>query len=279
MMKGQFGEQERREKIAYLLEKSSYDYEDLLLIVSILRGEGGCPWDMEQDHKSLRKDFIEETYEVIEAIDTENGELLREELGDVLLQVVFHADIEREAGTFDMSDVSNDICAKLIHRHPHVFGEVNVKDSAEVLQNWDKIKGEEKQRITLTDKLRSIPPMLPALMRAQKVGKKASFFDFENKELVFDKLYEEIEELREAADSKSAEDVKEEMGDLLLTVTSLARKLGVDSEEALFCATNKFIDRFEKVENAVISDGKRVEELTMTELDEVWDRVKHSDRE
>jgi len=231
---------------------------------------------MEQDHKSLRKDFIEETYEVIEAIDTESVKLLREELGDVLLQVVFHADIEREAGTFDMSDVSNDICAKLIHRHPHVFGEVSVKDSAEVLDNWDKIKGEEKQRNTLTDKLRSIPPMLPALMRAQKVGKKASFFDFETADLVFDKLYEEIEELREAAQNKSLEDVKEEMGDLLLTVTSLARKLGVDSEEALFGATNKFIDRFEKVENAVLSNGDRVENMTMEQLDAIWDKVKHS---
>ena len=247
-----------------------------MLIVKILRGEGGCPWDMEQDHKSLRKDFIEETYEVIEAIDTESTPLLREELGDVLLQVVFHADIEREAGTFNMGDVANDVCAKLIHRHPHVFGEVSVKDSAEVLQNWDKIKGVEKQRNTLTDKLRSIPPMLPALMRAQKVGKKASFFDFENTDLVFDKLYEEIEELREAAQSKTADDVKEEMGDLLLTVTSLARKLGVDSEEALYGATNKFIDRFEKVENAVLSEGKQVENMTMEELDAVWDKVKHS---
>ena len=258
------------------MQKDSYSYEDLLLIVQLLRGEGGCPWDMEQDHKSLRKGFIEETYEVIEAIDTENTALMREELGDVLLQIVFHADIEREAGTFDMSHVANDVCSKLIHRHPHVFGDVNVKNSAEVLENWDKIKGEEKQRVTLTDKLRSIPPMRPALMRAQKVGKKASFFDFESTDLVFDKLYEEIEELREAAESKSAEDVKEEMGDLLLTVTSLARKLGVDCEESLFAATNKFIDRFEKVENVVLSEGKQVENMTMPELDAVWDKVKHS---
>ncbi len=275
-MNGQLSAQERKEKIEYLLHKEHYTYEDLLTIVKILRGEGGCPWDMEQDHKSLRKDFIEETYEVIEAIDTENNVLLREELGDVLLQVVFHADIEREAGVFDMSDVSNDICAKLIHRHPHVFGEVSVKDSREVLQNWDKIKGEEKQRNTLTDKLRSIPPMLPALMRAQKVGKKADFFDFETTDLVFDKLYEEIEELRDAAQNKTQEDIKEEMGDLLLTVTSLARKLGVDSEEALFGATNKFIDRFEKVENVVLKEGKSVQNMTMKELDGIWDNIKHS---
>ena len=173
-MKNCFSPEERKEKIEYLLGKESYDFDDLVLIVTLLRSEGGCPWDMEQTHKSLRKGFIEETYEVIEAIDTENPTLLREELGDVLLQIVFHADIEREEGRFDMSGVANDICAKLIHRHPHVFGEVKVSDTAEVLSNWEKIKGVEKQRVTHTDKLRSIPPMLPALMRAQKVGKKSA---------------------------------------------------------------------------------------------------------
>ena len=190
-MKNQFTSEERKEKIAYLLGKGEYRFDDLVLIVTLLRSEGGCPWDMEQTHKSLRTGFIEETYEVIEAIDTENPVLLREELGDVLLQVVFHADIEREEGRFDMDGVANDICAKLIHRHPHVFGEVEVKDAAEVLRNWDKIKGVEKQRVTHTDKLRSIPPMLPALMRAQKVGKKAKCFDFANAEEVLAKLDEE----------------------------------------------------------------------------------------
>ena len=268
-------ENERKQKIDYLLQKEKYDFEDLVLVVQLLRGEGGCPWDIEQTHKSIRRDFIEETYEVIEAIDTENPTLLREELGDVMLQVAFHAQIEREEGRFDVYDVTNDICAKLIHRHPHVFGELKLDNSADVLVNWDKIKGVEKQRNTLTDKLRSIPPMLPALMRAQKVGKKASFFDFETTEAVYDKLYEEIAEVKDAAESGDHDAIMEEMGDLLLTVTSLARKLGVDSEQALFNATNKFIDRFEKVENAVIAQGKNVENMTMTELDEVWDSIKH----
>ena len=266
---------ERQEKIARLLSAQKYDFDDLVEIVTVLRSNGGCPWDKEQTHKSLRRDFIEETYEVIEAIDTEDPKLLREELGDVMLQVVFHADIEHEEGRFDINDVANDICVKLIHRHPHVFGELKLDNSADVLENWDKIKGVEKQRNTLTDKLRSIPPMLPALMRAQKVGKKASFFDFETTEAVYDKLYEEISEVKEAAESGDSDAVMEEMGDLLLTVTSLARKLGVDSEQALFNATNKFIDRFEKVENAVLEQGKRVENMTMTELDEVWDSIKH----
>ena len=265
----------KEEKVGYLLAKKNYSFDDLVMVIEVLRGEGGCPWDMEQTHKSMRKDFIEETYEVIEAIDTEDPVLLREELGDVLLQVAFHAQIEREDGRFDVYDVANDICAKLIHRHPHVFGELKLDNSADVLVNWDKIKSEEKHRETLTHKLRAIPPMLPALMRAQKVGKKASFFDFETADAVFDKLYEEIEEVREAMKSGDQEAVNEEIGDLLLTVTSLARKSGTDSELALTNATNKFIDRFEKVENYVLEQGKNVEELTMPELDAVWDNIKH----
>ena len=266
----------RDEKVRYLLEKNTpYTFDDLVTVVELLRSEGGCPWDMEQTHKSIRNDFIEETYEVIEAIDTEDPVLLREELGDVLLQVVFHARIEQEQDVFGMEEVSNDICAKLIHRHPHVFGTLEVENSAEVLKNWEAIKGEEKQRITVTDKLRAIPPMYPALMRAQKVGKKAACFDFGSADEVYKKLDEESAEVKAASAGGDQAAVEEELGDLLLTVTSLARKLGVKSEEALFHATNKFIDRFEKVENAVIEAGKDMETLTMAELDAIWDTIKH----
>ena len=268
--------EQRDTNVRYLLEKTTpYTFDDLVTVVELLRSEGGCPWDMEQTHKSIRNDFIEETYEVIEAIDTEDPVLLREELGDVLLQVVFHARIEQEQDIFGMAEVSNDICAKLIHRHPHVFGTVEVENSAEVLKNWEAIKGEEKQRVTVTDKLRAIPPMYPALMRAQKVGKKAACFDFGSADEVYKKLDEEIAEVKAAAASGDQAAVEEELGDLLLTVTSLARKLGVKSEEALFHATNKFIDRFEKVENAVMEAGKDMETLTMAELDEIWDGIKH----
>ena len=268
--------EQRDANVRYLLEKTApYTFDDLVTVVELLRSEGGCPWDMEQTHKSIRNDFIEETYEVIEAIDTEDPVLLREELGDVLLQVVFHARIEQENDVFGMAEVSNDICAKLIHRHPHVFGTVEVENSAEVLKNWEAIKGEEKQRVTVTDKLRAIPPMYPALMRAQKVGKKAACFDFGSADEVYKKLDEEIAEVKAAAASGDQAAVEEELGDLLLTVTSLARKLGVKSEEALFHATNKFIDRFEKVENAVMEAGKDMETLTMAELDEIWDGIKH----
>ena len=268
--------EQRDANVRSLLEKTTpYTFEDLVTVVELLRSEGGCPWDMEQTHKSIRNDFIEETYEVIEAIDTEDPVLLREELGDVLLQVVFHARIEQEKDVFGMEEVSNDICAKLIHRHPHVFGTVEVENSAEVLKNWEAIKGEEKQRVTVTDKLRAIPPMYPALMRAQKVGKKAACFDFGSADEVYRKLDEEIAEVKAAAASGDQAAVEEELGDLLLTVTSLARKLGVKSEEALYHATNKFIDRFERVENAVLDAGKDMETLTMAELDEIWDGIKH----
>ncbi len=274
-MKTVWTEEERKEKVDYLVAKDRYGFDDLVLVMQVLRSPGGCPWDIEQTHKSIRKDFIEETYEVIEAIDTEDPVLLREELGDVLLQVAFHSDIEREEGRFDLYDVTNDICVKLIHRHPHVFGELKLDNSAEVLKNWDAIKGVEKQRNTATSKLRAIPPMLPALMRAQKVGKKASCFDFGSAEEVLAKLYEEIEEVKAAMACGVQADIDEELGDLLLTVTSLARKIGTDSEEALTRATEKFIDRFEKVENKVLDYGKTMDEMTMRELDAVWDEIKH----
>ena len=262
-------------KIKDMLAKERYSFDDLVTVVEILRSDIGCPWDREQDHKSIRKDFIEETYEVIEAIDTDNPELLREELGDVMLQVVFHARIEEEKESFCIDDVANDICEKLIHRHPHVFGKVIADTSEKVLSNWEKIKSEEKERRTVTDKLRSIPPMLPALMRAEKVGKKAACFDFENKEQVMDKVCEELCELGEAIEENDIAHVEEEMGDLLLTVTSLCRKLGIEPEVALNKATDKFINRFETLENEVIARKKDVNSMTMSELDAVWEEIKH----
>ena len=262
-------------KKAELLEKENYDVYDLVKLVGVLRGEDGCPWDKEQTHKSIRDDFIEETYEVIEAIDTEDHKLLREELGDVMLQVVFHARIEEEKESFDINDVANDICKKLIHRHPHVFGDVVAETSDKVLSNWEKIKSDEKERKTVTDKLRAIPPMLPALMRAQKVGKKAACFDFENAELVMDKVSEELCELSEAIDSKNQSDIEEEMGDLLLTLTSLCRKLNVDAEVALSKATDKFIERFSRLETEVAERGKDINSISMTEADAIWEEIKH----
>ena len=264
-----------QEKIKELLSKEAYRFDDLVSVVEILRSDIGCPWDREQTHKSIRKDLIEETYEVIEAIDTEDPKLMREELGDVLLQVVFHARIEQEEGRCSMDDVANDICVKLIHRHPHVFGDVVAETSEKVLSNWEKIKSEEKERVTVTDKLKAIPPMLPALMRAEKVGKKASCFDFPTTADVIQKVYEELGEVKEAIDEGNVQHVEEEIGDLLLTVTSLCRKIGVEPEVALGKATNKFIDRFETLETAVLERGGDIKSMSMTELDTIWDEIKH----
>ncbi len=264
-----------KESVKYLLSKESYDFDDLCTVMQVLRSEEGCPWDREQTHKSIRNDFIEETYEVIEAIDTDDAVLLREELGDVLLQVVFHSRIEEEKGVFTVNDVANDICVKLIHRHPHIFADVKVKNSEEVLKNWDAIKSVEKSRDTLTSRLRSIPPMLPALMRARKVGKKASMLDFPDTESVFRKLDEEIGELRVASECEKNEAVHEELGDVLLTVASLARKLGVDPEKALNDATNKFINRFERVENAAEARGIDMSKASIEVLDGIYEEIKH----
>ena len=262
------------EKIKMLLEKERYDFQDLIVLLEVLRSEKGCPWDREQDHKSIRKDLIEETYEVIEAIDTENPTLLREELGDLLLQIVFHSQIETEQERFDVHDVANDVCVKLIHRHPHVFGEVRADTSEQVLSNWEVIKSEEKERKTVTDKLRAIPPMLPALMRAEKVGKKAKAFDFPSAKSVMKKIHEEVAELEEAIQAKDRACMEEEVGDLLLTVTSLCRKLGIDSEVALNRATDKFIDRFEAIERVVLSEGLEMENVSSERLNQIWDETK-----
>lgn len=260
----------REEKITELLKKEKYHFDDLVTIVAMLRSEGGCPWDIEQTHKSIRNDFIEETYEVIEAIDTDDPKLLREELGDVMLQVVFHARISEEDKVFTIDDVANDICAKLIHRHPHVFGNVCAETPEEVLKNWDAIKSEEKSRVTVTDKLKSVPPMLPALMRATKVGKKAKCFDFPTAYDVLDKISEELAEVSEAIEEGSNDHISEEIGDLLLSITSLCRKLGVDAEQALSGATDKFISRFEGVENCVLAQNKTMDDFTVEELDRIW---------
>lgn len=264
----------REEKIAALNSAEKYGFEDLVSIMELLRMPGGCPWDAEQTHESIRESLIEETYEVIEAIDNGDRALLREELGDVMLQVVFHARMEEEAGVFDINDVTDEICRKLIHRHPHVFGNVSVDNSEQVLDNWEKIKSEEKKRETVTSKLRSIPKQLPALMRAEKVGKKAKCFDFKNTDAVVLKLEEEKSELLEAINIGDPDRIEEEVGDLLLTVTSLCRKLGVKSENALNRATDKFIERFEKLENQVVKEGLDMENLSMEQKDAIWDKNK-----
>ena len=257
-----------------LLAKKTYNFDDLVTVMKVLRSEEGCMWDREQTHESIRNNFIEETYEVIEAIDTSDTKLLREELGDVLLQIVFHAEMESEKGVFTIDDVANDICAKLIHRHPHIFADVSVSSTADVLANWEAIKSKEKSRTTLTSKLRSIPPMLPALMRAEKVGKKASMLDFPTVDDVLAKLDEEVAELKAAIRSGENSEMTEELGDVLLTLSSLSRKIDVDAERALNDSTTKFIDRFEKVENECEKRGINMKESAISVLDGIYNEIK-----
>lgn len=257
-----------------LLDKKTYNFDDLVTVMKVLRSEEGCMWDREQTHESIRNNFIEETYEVIEAIDTSDTKLLREELGDVLLQIVFHAEMESEKGVFTIDDVANDICVKLIHRHPHIFADVSVSSTADVLANWEAIKSKEKSRTTLTSKLRSIPPMLPALMRAEKVGKKASMLDFPTVEDVLSKLDEEIAELKAAIANGASAEMTEELGDVLLTLSSLSRKLDVDAERALNDSTTKFIDRFERVENECEKRGINMKESDISVLDGIYNEIK-----
>ncbi len=207
-----------------LLREEKHDFESLLQLVETLRSPGGCPWDIEQTHKSIRSDLIEETYEVVEAIDTDDSSLLREELGDLMFQVIFHCDMEREKGTFTVNEVIDDICAKMISRHPHVFASAVADTSAEVLEAWDKNKKEEKQRLTVKDEMNAVPKMLPALMRTQKVAGKAMkngySFDYES----------------EKTDDELLSDI--------FRAAVLLKKRGVNAEEKLTEMVNDFIDNY-----------------------------------
>ena len=256
--------------------KEHYQIQDLLQIMRILRGDDGCPWDREQDHDTIRKNMIEETYEVVEAIDRKDSDMLCEELGDVLLQVVFHARMEEEAGGFNFDDVCDGICQKLILRHPHIFGDVVAKTSEQVLNNWDEIKKKEKGQKTATDTLRSVPAVLPALMRAEKVQHRAAKtgFDYPDPAGAFADLKSEVVELEEALQAQNAAHIQEELGDVLFSVVNVARKLHIDPEEALTRSTEKFMDRFDKVERIATNRGVRMSDSSLDELNALWAQAK-----
>lgn len=253
--------------------KDSYDVNDLVEIVRILRSPGGCPWDAEQTHESIRRDFLEETYEVAEAIDEGSTEHLKEELGDVLLQVALHTRIEEEQGNFNLNDVSDGVCKKLIYRHPHVFGDVSVSGTGEVLTNWDALKRKEKHQATHTDALNSVARSLPALWRAEKVQKKAkkAGFDWPDVSGALDKLSEELTEFKAAVAENT--NVEEELGDLLFSAVNAARFVKVDPETALQKATEKFIARFRRVEE--LAGDRPMEDMDLAELDKLWEQAKH----
>ncbi len=256
--------------------KDKYDFNDLVNIMKILRQPGGCPWDAEQTHKSIRRDFLEETYEAIEAIDTEDSTLLCEELGDVLLQVVFHSQIEQDLGGFTISEVCDGICKKLIIRHPHVFGDVIAETPDKVLENWDAIKMQTKDQSTYAEALDSVSHALPSLIRAHKVQHKARKygFDWDDVSGALSKLSEEVGELTEAVANGDETSCYDELGDVLFSAVNVSRFIGVDPEQSLSSSVDKFIARFAKVEKLANERGIDMKTASLEELDALWEEIK-----
>jgi len=254
--------------------KPTYDVYDLKKLMELLRGPGGCPWDTEQTHKSIRRNLLEEAYEAAEAIDNDDTDNLIEELGDVLMQVVFHADIAKEAERFDLDKIADAACKKLIRRHPHVFGNDKASDSVESLVFWEDIKREEKQHDTVSSAMYSVANSLPALWRAEKIQKKAAEvgFDWFDHKGALDSIHSEIHELENAI--SIGEGIAEELGDLLFSAVNLARFFGIDPEDALGCASEKFMSRFSKVENAALNSGQRLTEMTLEEMEQLYQKAK-----
>ncbi|MDU2241554.1 MAG: nucleoside triphosphate pyrophosphohydrolase [Paenibacillus sp.] len=261
-------------------------FQRLHEIVSILRSPGGCPWDREQTHESIRKNLIEETYEVLETIDDDDPDHMREELGDLLLQIMLHSQMEEETGAFTVYDVIQELNEKLIYRHPHVFGNLSAEDAEAALNNWEAMKAEEKKRKGIEPERQSaisgVPRDLPALMKAYKLQKKAAKagFDWEDIGGVWSKLEEEIRELKEAVAHKQDPDSQElELGDVLFSVVNAARYIGADPEQALTRTIRKFTQRFHYVEERLREQGKTPGESTLAEMDALWDEAKSKERE
>ena len=251
-------------------------FEKLMEVMAKLRGPNGCPWDKEQTHNSITMGFIEELYEFIEAVEDNDIETMKEELGDLCLHIVFQVQIAKENGEFEMAEVLDSIIEKLIRRHPHVFADVKVKDSEEVIVNWDDIKKREKDKQHRKSVVDGIPRHLPALSKAKKVQQKARKvgFDWDKVEDVVLKIEEELDELREAMLEKNQNHIEEELGDLLFSIVNLSRFLDVEPELALHNTVKKFMNRFRAIESALEEKGKTIHEATFEEMDALWDEVK-----
>ena len=279
---------EIREEYRHLTEGAGNDrdaIERLVEIIRVLRVE--CPWDRVQTHESLRQGMLEEAYEVVEAINNKDAENLREELGDVLLQIVFHASLAEEAQNFDLKDVINEECEKMIRRHPHVFLQETRNNSAKsidkVLEKWENIKVKEKQEESYTSRLERVPKALPALTRAYKVQKKAADagFDWDDVSEAFLKVDEERAELMQQYEEnpKLQQRLAEELGDLLFSCVNVARFLGVDPESALNYTVNKFVRRFSYIEKKAVAAGENLEDMSLAEMDKLWEEAKKSEHE
>lgn len=264
----------RRSKIVLdFLCKESYDLRDFVALVSYLRSPNGCPWDQVQTHESIRRNFLEETYEACEAIDAGDLVHMREELGDVLMQVLFHTDIEREAGHFDIDDVADAACKKLVYRHPHVFR----RDEPDA-PDWDTMKQRERAQTTTAEAMDSVARSLPALWRCDKIQAKAAKTGFEWPDVhaALDKVDEETRELRAAVVSGDTEAIGDELGDLLFAAVKVARFAGIDPEQAAHAACEKFIRRFSTMETAAANDGTALEQCTLAQMLTLWQQAKQT---
>lgn len=253
-----------------------YGVYDLVRLVKLLRSPEGCPWDREQTHESILRNFIEEAYEAVEAISEDDPAHMREELGDVLTQIVFHSDIEEDLGRFDLDDVADTVVRKLIYRHPHVFGNTVAGDSGEVLDNWEELKKLERQDETASDSLNSVARSLPALWRAEKVQKKAAKvgFDWDDVQGALDKLREEVGELERAVSGGDFNDAGKELGDVLFSAVNVSRFLSADPEDMLNGATERFIARFAKMEQLITDAGLDMSGMELSELDSYYNTAK-----
>jgi len=248
--------------------------EELAKIMAALRGENGCPWDREQTRESLKPFIVEESYEVLEAIDEKSPENIKEELGDLLFQIVFQSRIAEERGEFTLTDVIDTIAKKMIRRHPHVFGDADVRTSREVLANWEEIKKTEgKQRDSI---LEGVPKTLPSLLRAQRLQARAARvgFDWEKSDDLLAKLDEEICEFKSEFGKKNEEGMEDELGDVLFMLVNIARFIGVNPEDALRKTISKFISRFRYIEMAAAESGRTLSEMSLAEMDALWDQAK-----
>ena len=263
-------------------------FESLVALQARLRAPNGCPWDREQTHDSLRTYLVEETYEVLDALDSGEARKFADELGDLLLQIVFHAELAAEAGKFDIADVIEQIYTKMVRRHPHVFGKVRAETSADVLKNWEQLKAEERAKSKVSEAkasdasiLDAVPRNLPGLLEAHQLTRRAANvgFDWQNVNGIFDKLAEETAELKQllASRERRTEEIEEEVGDLLFVGVNLARFLGFDAEIALKKANRKFAGRFREMERLAAARGQRLNGLSAAELDALWNEVKSGD--
>lgn len=255
------------------------NFYDLVKVMDRLRDDGGCPWDREQDSDSLKSFLVEETYEVLEAIDCNDPENIKEELGDLLYQILFHARIAKENSAFDMDDVINTIYDKMVRRHPHVFASEIVRDSQQVLENWEKIKMKEKEKENSNSRksvLEGVPKELPSLLRALSLQNKAARvgFDWDDAEHVLDKLEEEIDEFKTALLQKNKEEMAGEMGDILFVLVNISRHLGIDPEDALRRCIDKFIRRFQFIEKEVSKMGLMLKDVSLNDMGKLWEKAK-----